>query len=59
MEVLYSFEGVCSSRERGNLGDNSGGVTPVPIPNTEVKHFSGENSRPSACEDSTLPGIDP
>ena len=27
--------------------------TPVSIPNTEVKHFSGENSE---CEDSTLPG---
>lgn len=44
MEVLYSFEGVCSSRERGNLGDNSGGVTPVPIPNTEVKLYCAEST---------------
>ena len=40
----YSFEGVCSSRERGNLGDNSGGVTPVPIPNTEVKSSSADGT---------------
>ena len=26
------------------LGDTSEGVTPVPIPNTEVKSFSAENT---------------
>ena len=29
--------------------------TPVPIPNTEVKHLSGEDSSGS-CENSGLPG---
>ncbi len=29
--------------------------TPVPIPNTEVKHSSGGNSRARPCEESTLP----
>ena len=40
-------------------GDEGEVETPVPIPNTEVKHFSGDNSWPCACEDSTLPGFDP
>jgi hypothetical protein len=30
-------------------------VTPVPIPNTEVKHFSGETSYACHSEDSSLP----
>ena len=30
--------------------------TPVPIPNTEVKHFSGDNSCACRSEDNTLPG---
>ena len=30
--------------------------TPVPIPNTEVKHFSGDNSYACRSEDNTLPG---
>ena len=34
------------------IGDNSEVDTPVLIPNTEVKRFSGENSE---SEDSTLP----
>ena len=29
---------------------------PVPIPNTEVKHFSGDNSYACHSEDNTLPG---
>ena len=37
-------------------GDISEVVTPVPIPNTEVKHFSGDNSYASHSEDSSLPG---
>ena len=28
--------------------------TPVPIPNTEVKHFNGDNSWACPCEDSKL-----
>ena len=30
--------------------------TPVPIPNTEVKHLSGDNSYASHSEDNELPG---
>ena len=36
-------------------GDDREMVTPVPIPNTEVKHFIGENSWACPCESSTLP----
>lgn len=32
-------------------------VTPVPIPNTEVKHFSGEYSYACHSETSTSPGF--
>ncbi len=35
-------------------GGNGEVVTPVPIPNTEVKHFSGEDSLTG--KKSTLPG---
>ena len=31
--------------------------TPVPIPNTEVKHFNGDNSWACPCEDSKLLGF--
>ena len=31
-------------------------VAPVPIPNTEVKHFRGENSYACHSEGSSLPG---
>ena len=34
------------------IGDDSKVDTPLPIPNTEVKHFNGENS---VSEDSKLP----
>ena len=37
-------------------GDKGTVDTPVPIPNTEVKHSSGEGSW-LACENSTLPGF--
>jgi hypothetical protein len=30
--------------------------TPVLIPNTEVKHISGDNSWTGSSKDSTLPG---
>ena len=36
------------------IGDDSKVDTPVPIPNTEVKHFNGEDS---LCENSKLPII--
>lgn len=39
-EVLREAEG----RTRKNSGGNGEGEPPVPIPNTEVKHFSGDNS---------------
>ena len=35
-------------------GDDSEVDTPVPIPNTEVKHFSGDDSWACPCENSTL-----
>ncbi len=39
------------------LGDDGGEVTPVPIPNTEVKLSSADGSwRDTACESRTLPG---
>ena len=42
---------------RGSGGD--GRVdTPVPIPNTEVKHSYGENSWACPSEDNELPGFD-
>ena len=38
------------------FGDDSEEVTPVPIPNTEVKLFSADGSwRLSSCESRTLP----
>ena len=51
MDLLFSFEGTTSES-----GDDSEVETPVSIPNTVVKHFSGDNSWASPCEDSTLPG---
>ena len=52
-EMLFSFEGAIL-QERS--GDDSEVDTPEPIPNSEVKHFSGDNSWACPCEDSTLPG---
>ena len=49
--LLFSFERSCS-----RSGDISEVVTPVPIPNTEVKHFSGEDSYACRSEKSSLPG---
>ena len=40
------------------LGDHSEGVTPVPIPNTEVKPFSADGTAWEAVwESRTLPGL--
>ena len=38
-------------------GDDSEMATPVPIPNTEVKHFNGEDSTACPCEKSKSPGL--
>ena len=39
-------------------GDNSGGETPVPVPNTVVKAFSADDtSRETSWESRTLPGF--
>ena len=43
---------------REKSGGDSEKVTPVPIPNTEVKLFSADGSwRFSSCESRTSPGI--
>ena len=49
--LLFSFE-----VDLKRSGDESEVDTPVLIPNTEVKHFSGDNSWTSSSKDSTLPG---
>ena len=51
-QLLFSFEGTTSKRS----GGDSDVDTPVLIPNTEVKHISGDNIWTSSSEDSTLPG---
>ena len=57
---LFSFEGAAStftSKERSKIcGDNSEEVTPVPIPNTEVKLLSADDTWwETAWESRTLP----
>ena len=45
--TLSSFEGTLrkvSEKENRDPGDNGGGVTPVPIPNTEVKSSSADGT---------------
>ena len=39
-------------------GDYGKVVTPVPIPNTEVKHFSGNDSYACHSENSSSPGYE-
>ena len=51
MNLLFSFEGLTF-----RSGDDDEMDTPVPVPNTEVKHLSGDNSYASHSEDSKLPG---
>ena len=56
MISLSSFEGIILITYM--FGDNSEEVTPVPIPNTEVKLFSADgNWGLSPCESRTLPDI--
>ena len=52
--MLSSFERMKFFHMSGNDGEE---VTPVPIPNTEVKLFSADGSWGSRpCESRTLPG---
>ena len=54
--MLSSFEGIYLHQ----FGDDGKEVTPVPIPNTEVKLFSADGSWGfSPCESRTLPGYSP
>lgn len=47
---------LCKRNVQTSLGDYSERVTPVPIPNTEVKSLSGENTcGEDHREDSTSP----
>lgn len=50
--MLFGFEG---SKDLEGPGGDSEVETPEHIPNSEVKHFSGENSWACPCEHSTLP----
>ena len=53
------FKEHCGPRGRGKKSGGDGAVvTPVPIPNTAVKHRSGEDSRPrKGLENSAPPGF--
>ena len=54
--VLSSFEGM--NLRLNKSGDDGEKVTPVPIPNTEVKLLSADGSwDASPCESRTLPGL--
>jgi hypothetical protein len=53
---LSSFEGTILQLNNSS-GDNGEEVTPVPMPNTEVKLFSADGSWGiSPCESRTSPG---
>ena len=55
---MFSFEGITSRRERS--GDDSKEETPVPMPNTEVKVFSVDDTwLETARESRTLPEQNP
>ena len=51
--VIFSFERIISLNKKS--GGDGAVDTPVPIPNTEVKHRSGENI--SLRQDSEPPGF--
>ena len=51
-KLLFSFQGAISEKRSG---DDTGVVTPVPIPNTEVKHSRAKNSYACHSESRTLP----
>ena len=55
--MLFSFEGLKPQR-RKKSGDDSKEETPVPMPNTEVKVFSVDDTwRETARESRTLPEL--
>ena len=55
-QLLFGFERTIKSSFRiKKSGDDSKVETPVPMPNTEVKHFNGEDSWACPCENSKLP----
>ena len=56
---MFSFEGTNLQRqEKKHSGDNSAEVTPVPIPNTEVKLRSADDTwRVTARENRALPEL--
>jgi hypothetical protein len=63
MQLSFSYisdagvEYLVSSIEFAFPGDNSGGATPVSIPNTAVKSSSADGtSRATSWESKTLPG---
>ena len=60
-QILFSFEGAIEQTQkelRKQCGDNSEEVTPVPIPNTEVKLLSADDTWwETAWESRTLPLI--
>ena len=53
VDLLFGFERTFSQLWKS--GDDSEVETPVPMPNTEVKHFRGEDSWACPCENSSLP----
>lgn len=53
---IFSFQGIAEVNTRRKSGDNSVEATPVPIPNTEVKLYSADDTwRATAWESRTLP----
>ena len=58
----FVLKGICYSvfreqPEKRRSGDDAGVVTPVPIPNTEVKHSRAKNSYACHSESRSLPGL--
>src|SRR5436853_5744863 len=57
---LWSFEGVrrrCKARHFHNFGGHSGGETPLPIPNREVKPACADGTRRATSRESRQPPI--
>src|SRR6266550_4261557 len=57
---LWSFEGVrlhCKARHFHNFGGHSGGETPLPIPNREVKPTCADGTRRATSRESRSPPI--
>ena len=54
IDIISGFQGTVGYTKKS--GGDGTVVTPVPIPNTEVKHRSGEGSR-AIDKNSALPGF--